>query len=93
MKFGDKLFFAMTAVLTVIFTVFGTWMLSSYFGQLLNREIVQIDTEGQMYQYLYEMAYQSLQYAEILLGKWKGVDINGRSKHSISYIQWCFLFE
>ncbi len=61
MKFGDKLFFAMTAVLTVIFTVFGTWMLSSYFGQLLNREIVQIDTEGQMYQYLYEMAYQSLQ--------------------------------
>ena len=61
MKFGDKLFFAMTAVLTVIFTFFGTWMLSSYFGQLLNREIVQIDTEGQMYQYLYEMAYQSLQ--------------------------------
>ena len=61
MRFGDKLFFAMTAVLTVIFTVFGTWMLSSYFGQLLNREIVQIDTEGQMYQYMYEMAYQSLQ--------------------------------
>ena len=61
MRFGDKLFFAMTAVLTVIFTVFGTWMLSSYFGQLLKREIVQIDTEGQMYQYLYEMAYQSLQ--------------------------------
>ncbi len=61
MKFGDKLFFAMTTVLTIIFTVFGTWMLYSYFGQLLNREIEQIDTEGQMYQYLYEMAYQSMQ--------------------------------
>jgi len=61
MKFGDKLFSVTIAVLTVIFALFGTWMLSSYFGQLLNREIVQIDTEGQMYQYLYEMAYQSLQ--------------------------------
>ncbi len=61
MKFGDKLFSATIAVLTVIFTFFGTWMLSSYFGQLINREVVQIDTEGQMYQYLYEMAYQSLQ--------------------------------
>ncbi len=55
------MFFAMTAVLTVIFAVFGTWMLSSCFSQLLKRETLQIDTEGQMYQYLYEMAYESLQ--------------------------------
>jgi len=61
MKFGDKLFFTMTTVLTVIFAVFGTWMLFSYFGQLLSREIEQVNTEGQMYQYLYEMAYQSMQ--------------------------------
>lgn len=61
MKFGDKLFLIMTAVLTVIFTIFGTWMLTSYFQQLLNREIEQVSTEGQMFQYLYEMAYQSMQ--------------------------------
>jgi len=61
MRFGDKLFFSMTAVLTVIFAIFGTWMLSSYFGQLVNREIEQANTEGQMYQYLYELAYQGME--------------------------------
>lgn len=61
MKFGDKLFLTMTAVMTVVFMFFGTWMLASYFGQLLNREIAQIETEGQMYQYLYEMAYHGLE--------------------------------
>jgi len=71
MKFGDKLFFAMTGVLTVIFAVFGIWMLSSYFRTLLDQEVEQANTEGQMYQYLYEMAYQSMQdygneYAVIL---------------------------
>ena len=61
MKFGDKLFFATTAVLTVIFTIFGMWMLSSYFQRLLNREIEQGKMESQMYQYLFEMAYQSME--------------------------------
>lgn len=61
MKFGDKLFVAMTAVLTVIFTVFGIWMLSSYFQRLLNREIEQSNMESQMYQYLFEMAYQAME--------------------------------
>lgn len=61
MKFGDKLFLATTAVLTVIFTVFGIWMLSSYFQKLLNREIGQCNTESQMYQYLFEMAYQAME--------------------------------
>lgn len=51
----------MTVVLTAIFTVFGIWMLSAYFQQLLSREIEQTNTEGQMYQYLFEMAYQSMQ--------------------------------
>lgn len=61
MKFGDKLFLATTAVLTVIFTVFGIWMLSSYFQKLLNREIEQCNTESQMCQYLFEMAYQAME--------------------------------
>lgn len=61
MKFGDKLFFATTAVLAVIFTIFGMWTLSSYFQSLLNREIERGNTESQMYQYLFEMAYQSME--------------------------------
>lgn len=59
MKFADKLFFATTALLTIIFTVFGIWMLSSYFQRVLNREMEQGDTQNQMFQYLFEMAYQS----------------------------------
>lgn len=61
MRFADKLFFAMTALLTLIFTVFGIWMLSSYFQKLLNREIEQGNMENQMFQYLFEIAYQSVQ--------------------------------
>lgn len=60
MKFADKLFFATTALLTLIFTVFGTWMLSFYFQRVLNREIEQGETQSQMFQYLFEMAYQSV---------------------------------
>ena len=59
MKFADKLFFATTALLTLIFTVFGIWMLSSYFQRVLNRETEQGDTQSRMFQYLFEMAYQS----------------------------------
>ncbi len=61
MKFANKLFFATTVVLTIIFTVFGIWMLSSYFQKILNREMVQADMESQMFQYLFEMAYQSVE--------------------------------
>lgn len=61
MKFGDKLFFATTAILTVIFTIFGMWMLSSYFQRLLSREIEQGKTESQMYQHLFTLVYQSME--------------------------------
>ena len=65
MKFSDKLFFATTALLTIIFAVFGIWMLSSYFQRILNREIEQGNTENMMFQYLFEMAYQStLEYGD-----------------------------
>lgn len=60
MRFADKLFLSTTALLTLIFTVFGTWMLSSYFQRVLNREIAQGETRSQMFQYLFEMAYQSV---------------------------------
>ncbi|MBE5892382.1 MAG: HAMP domain-containing histidine kinase [Lachnospiraceae bacterium] len=61
MRFGDKLFFAMTAILTIIFTVFGSWMLSSYFQNLLDRVVDQTGTESRMYQYLFEMTYQTVE--------------------------------
>lgn len=61
MKFADKLFYAILCMLTVIFTVFGIWMLSSYFQKTLNREMDQADTESQMLQYLFEMAYRSVE--------------------------------
>lgn len=65
MKFADKLFLAMTVLLALIFTIFGIWMLSSYFQKQLNRELEQAGTENQMFQYLYEMAYQSVaEYGE-----------------------------
>ncbi len=60
MKFADKLFFAIIALLTLIFTIFGTWMLSSYFQRVLNREIEQGETQSRMFQYLFEMTYQSV---------------------------------
>lgn len=60
MKFANKLFFATTCVLTVIFTIFGVWMLSSYFQKTLHRELKQADTENGMFQYLFEIAYQSV---------------------------------
>ncbi len=59
MRFADKLFFATTALLAVAFAVFGIWMVSSYFQNILNREIERSDTESRMFQYLFEMAYQS----------------------------------
>lgn len=61
MKFADKLFFATTAVLAIIFTVFGMWMLNAYFQRSLDREIEQGNTENQMFQYLFEMAYRTMQ--------------------------------
>ena len=59
MRFADKLFFATTALLASAFAVFGIWMVSSYFQNILNREIERSDTESRMFQYLFEMAYQS----------------------------------
>lgn len=59
MKFSNKLFFATTVTLTIIFAVFGSWMLSSYFGKIINREMEQANSESEMFQLVFEMAYQS----------------------------------
>lgn len=59
MKFADKLFLATTALLTLIFTLFGIWMLSSDFSALLDREIKRGNSESRMFRVLFEMGYQS----------------------------------
>lgn len=59
MKFGNKLFFLITSLLTIIFAVFGIWMLSAYFRQILNREVEQTKNESNFLQYVFEMSYQS----------------------------------
>ena len=65
MKFANKLFFSTISVLAVIFTIFGVWMLSSYFNKTLERQMEQADTENRMFQYLFEIAYQSvLEYGD-----------------------------
>ncbi len=60
MRFADKLFFMMTALLTVIFTVFGVWLLSSNFQRMIRREMEQGNVESQTFQYLFEVAYHSM---------------------------------
>lgn len=61
MKFADKLFFSTVVLLTVVFTVFGMWMLHSNFSRLLNREIERGNSESQMFQFLFEMGYRSVE--------------------------------
>lgn len=60
MKFANKLFFIMTAVLTVIFAVFGTWMLSSYFSKTIEREMDRASAESGMFQLVFENTYYPL---------------------------------
>ena len=59
MRFADKLFLAMTALLTFMFALFGIWMLSSDFSQLLNKEIEQGNKDSRTFHFLFEMGYQS----------------------------------
>ena len=60
MRFADKLFFAMTALMTMIFTIFGIWIMTSFFQELLDRELEQGSVESQMFQYVFEMAYKGV---------------------------------
>ena len=61
MKFANKLFLIMTALLTVIFTVFGIWMLSSYFTKAIAREKDRANAESSMFQLMFESAYAPME--------------------------------
>jgi len=60
MRFSDKLFFIITALVTAIFTIFGTWILNSFYSEILKRELEQGSVESQMFQYVFEMAYEGV---------------------------------
>lgn len=61
MKFADKLFLAVTALLTFFFTILSVWLLLPYFQRVLNREIAENDMRSQMLMYLFEMSYEANQ--------------------------------
>lgn len=53
------MFVSMTLLLTLMFALFGVWMLTSDFSQLLVKEIEQGNSESRMFHFLFEMGYQS----------------------------------
>lgn len=59
MKFSDKLFFYMISLITLIFCFCGVWVVSAPFQKLLYRELDRAGMESRMFQYIFEMAYQS----------------------------------
>lgn len=60
-KFADKLFFTMVMLLTLIFSVFGVWMVYSNFSRLLDRELELGRNESRMFHFLFEMGYHSVE--------------------------------
>ncbi|MBQ7920058.1 MAG: HAMP domain-containing histidine kinase [Lachnospiraceae bacterium] len=60
MKFATKLFLTITAVLTIIFTAFGSWMMSSYFSKILDREMEQAEQENRIFYNLFDIVYNSM---------------------------------
>ncbi len=61
MKFTHKLFFSITALLTAAFMLFGSFMLSSYFNRMLERETEQGKRENLLFQTIYDMVYQNME--------------------------------
>lgn len=71
MKFFWKIFFSFTALLTIIFSVFGIWAISQSFNASFEQEIEEGNRENRMFQYAFEMNVGTLpvsyQRDEILL--------------------------
>ncbi len=59
MKFANKMFLAITALLTLIFTLFGIWLLHSNFAGLLDRELERGNSESSTFEFLFEMGYRA----------------------------------
>lgn len=80
MKFFWKIFFSFTALLTIIFSIFGMWAVSQSFNSSFEQEIEEGNRENRMFQYAFEMNVGTLpvsyQRDEILLQMVKGILTN-----------------
>ena len=60
MKFFWKIFFAFTALISLVFSVFGIWMIGQSFHNSLNKEIEEGNRENRLLQYAFEMNMSSI---------------------------------
>ena len=60
MKFFWKIFFAFTALVTLVFSVFGIWMITQTFHNSLEKEIEEGNRENRMFQLAFETNMNSL---------------------------------
>ena len=90
MKFADRLFFSITALLATIFMVLGIWFLTSYFQKNLDRELKQAQAESRAFQMMIEVSCQSLaEYGEEYAIK-SSIDriLEGLQKNDVDYYIW-----
>lgn len=55
MKFFWKIFFAFTSLITVVFSIFGIWMITQSFRNSLEKEIEEGNRENRMFQFAFEV--------------------------------------
>ena len=60
MKFFWKIFFSFTAIITLVFSIFGIWLISQTFENSLNKEIEEGNRENRMFQFAFEVNMNSL---------------------------------
>lgn len=60
MKFFWKIFFAFTALITIVFSVFGIWLITQSFHYSLEKEIEEGDRENKMFQLAFEVNMNAL---------------------------------
>ena len=60
MKFRWKIFFIFTALIAVVFSIFGIWIVTATFQSSLDREIDRGNSENKMFQFAFEMSVNSL---------------------------------
>ncbi len=60
MKLFWKIFFSFTIMMTIAFSLFGTWIVFSSFSSTIDRETEQMNSENRMFKIVYEMTVDSI---------------------------------
>lgn len=60
MKLFWKIFFSFTIMMTIAFSLFGTWIVFSAFDSTIERETEQMNSENRMFKIVFEMTVNSL---------------------------------